>query len=171
MGHLAGLSLHVSVHLEICLFLLVPWHQAARDCCRASYRPVLSLLLPSGTEEADGSTDPALLFLCGGVSRAGGGNAHHSNTDNKGAAEDQRHHRTLQGPGSHAAKVRWHGLECRAPVFQILNLKHQPSRKWACKGGVGFGACGLDLVWFTCTGFIVTERFNSASFYGRFLSP
>lgn len=114
---------------------------------------MLSLLLPSGTEEVDGSTGPALLFLRGGGSGASGGNTYHSNTDNKGAAAEQRHRRTLQGPGSHAAKVGWHGLEHRAPVFLVLNLKHQLSRGWACKGGVGFRGCGLDLVWFPCTGF------------------
>lgn len=72
-----------------------------------------TLLLRSGTEEADGSTGPALLFLCGRGSRAGGGSTHHSDADNQGAAAQQRHRRTLQGPGGHAAKVG-HGAELSA---------------------------------------------------------
>ena len=89
---------------------------------------MLSPLVPSGTEEADGSAGPALLFLCGGGSGASDGNADHSNTDNKGAAAEQRHRGTLQGPGSHVAEVGWRELEHRAPVFPVLNLKQQPSR-------------------------------------------
>lgn len=85
-------------------------------------------LLPSGTEEADGGTGPALLLPRGSGSRAGGGDAHHSHPDNQGAAAEQRHRRTLQGPGSHAAKVGWCGLG-HTLVFPVLDLRHHPSQR------------------------------------------
>lgn len=111
-----------------CLAFVCMWCWPWRCACgspEAALGPLQTLtgagaLLPSGTEEADGGAGPDPLLP------RGGGNAPHSDPDYQGAAAEQRHRRTLQGPGSHAAEVGWRALEHRALAFPVLDLRHHP---------------------------------------------
>ncbi|XP_053837462.1 mitochondrial glutamate carrier 1 isoform X2 [Vidua macroura] len=105
--------------------------RGSRSCCGAPADRCYTLL-PSGTEEAHGGAGPALLLPCGG-GRAGCGKAPHSNPDNQGAAAEQRHRRTLQGPGSHAAK----GcpiLHCLLPA--VCKPEQAGPKRPQCQGSV-----------------------------------
>lgn len=133
----AGMWLSLPVHGRDSRRLL--WAPAER-CWRS---------LHSGTEEAHGGAGPALLLAHGG-GRARGGNAPHSHPDHQGAAAEQRHRRTLQGPGSHAAKVGWPGLQHRA-LLPRLGAEAPPLP------GMGLQRrCWLQLalVQFPCAGFV-----------------
>lgn len=88
----------------------LPWGLGRQEAALGHPQTGAGALLPRGTEEAHGGAGPALLLPrggSGGGGRAGCGKAPHSDPDNQGAAAEQRHRRTLQGPGSHAAKVGW----------------------------------------------------------------
>lgn len=170
-GQLPGLCVHAMLALRVAV-PACPRHgqqEAAGAPAERCWRS-----LHSGTEEAHGGAGPALLLACGG--RARGGNAPHGHPDHQGAAEEQRHRRTLQGPGGHAAKVGWPGLQHRA-LLPRLGAKAP-----LLPGGVGF-----SLLWFGFRAqvlylkkgngrgvregiFFVPGRFDSSAFCERFLS-